>query len=238
MTLKAPTIANSARPGQFITIGCGKGAFLKRPMGLSHADTQSGEIGFIYQSVGLGTNLLKEKRTGEEMEVIGPLGNYFWLEKNARSLALVGGGTGVGPLILAAKWIAQSFKKIDAYTFIGTRNSQQSCGEEELREYSKELFLATDDGTKGQFGLVTDVFKSFLKERSVNQIITCGPSAMMKRISELAAEYTIPAQASLEEYMACGFGACLGCPCETKEEGYKMICVDGPIFDTQKIVWK
>lgn len=236
MILRAPEIAREALPGQFIMVSCGGDAFLKRPMGLSHVNARAGEIGFIYRAVGLGTNFLKEKQKGEEVEVIGPLGNHFEIKPQARSVALVGGGTGIGPLILYAKRLTETSKKIAVYTFIGARSAKLLCGEAELRQYSEELFVATDDGSKGQHGFVTEAFVSFLQEKTVEYIITCGPTAMMERVASLAAEHTIPAQASLEEYMACGFGVCLGCPCET-QDGYKMVCVDGPVFDTQKLVW-
>jgi dihydroorotate dehydrogenase electron transfer subunit len=237
MTVECKILATDAAPGQFIMIECGNEVFLKRPMGISDANDATGTISFIYQICGKGTRALAEQKIGRELKIIGPLGNKFLVHKNAQSLALVGGGTGIGPLLFCAKKFYTDYPNIALYGFIGARTKNILCGIDEMRGFTKETHITTDDDSYGQKAVATDALFSFLEKKSVDQIISCGPTAMMKKTAEIATKRAIPCQVSLEEYMACGFGACLGCPCEIKNEGYKMICLEGPVFDAEKVVW-
>lgn len=237
MTLECGDMARDAAPGQFIMLECGGGAFLKRPMGISDANSNAGKISFIYQICGGGTHALAEQKIGCKLQIIGPLGNKFWVQKGTQSLALVGGGTGIGPLLFCAKKFHTDYPRISLYGFIGARTKDVLCGVNELRGLTQETHITTDDGSYQQKGAATDALVSFLEKKTVDQIISCGPTAMMKKTAEIARKRAIHCHVSLEEYMACGFGACLGCPCEIKNGGYKMICLDGPVFDAEKIVW-
>ncbi len=237
MTLECGILAVDAAPGQFVMIECGKDAFLKRPMGISDANINIGTISFIYQIYGHGTRALAKQKVGCKLQIIGPLGNKFWIQKGAQSLALVGGGTGIGPILFCAKKFHTDYPNIALYGFIGARTKNVLCGIDEMRGLTKEMRITTDDGSYEQKGVATNALTAFLEKKSVDQIISCGPTAMMKKTSEIASERAIPCHVSLEEYMACGFGACLGCPCEIKNEGYKMICLEGPVFDAEKVVW-
>ena len=238
LTLECPEIACTASPGQFVMISCGGQTYLKRPMGLSGANAKHGTISFIYQKSGTGTHALHERKEDEDIEIIGPLGNCFELESGAKSVALVGGGTGIGPLLFCAERMSAEHPEAALSAFIGARSKKILCGEEEIGHFARTVYVATDDGSYGEKGLITDALSRFLKENALDQIITCGPTVMMQKVAEISAHYHISCQASLEEHMACGFGACLGCPCTVKDEGYKMICLDGPVFDAAKIVWK
>lgn len=233
MRIKAQEIAEEAKPGQFITVACGGDTYLKRPMGIFYADEKTGEIGFIYQVYGKGTKILNTRLAGEKLEVLGPLGNSFCIEDGAKSVALVGGGTGIGPMIFCASRI----KTQDVFSFIGARSKGILCGEDEIGRWSKKVFVSTDDGSKGHKGFVTDLLEDFLERQKVGQVLTCGPKQMMKIVADIAAKNSVPCQVSLEEHMACGFGACLGCACETKQGEYKMVCKDGPVFRAEDIAW-
>lgn len=237
MTLLCADIARDVAPGQFIMVECGEDAFLKRPMGISDANADVGEISFIYQISGRGTRALHEQKVGGKLKIIGPLGNGFWIKKASKSLGLIGGGTGIGPLLFCAKKFHAEYPKLLIYGFIGARTKDILCGENEMRNYAKETYITTDDGTYGQKAVAPDALSQFLKKKSVGQIIACGPTQMMKKTAAIARDRSIHCQVSLEEHMACGFGACLGCPCEIKDEGYKMICLDGPVFDAEKVAW-
>ncbi|MBI4359561.1 MAG: dihydroorotate dehydrogenase electron transfer subunit [Candidatus Jacksonbacteria bacterium] len=238
LELECLEIARDARPGQFIMIECKGKAFLKRPMGLSSADPKNGVIEFIYQVCGAGTRALHERNLGETLELIGPLGNSFWIEKNARVLGLVAGGTGIGPLLMLAKSLHETSPSVEIIGFIGGKNAGIVCGINKMMECAREVRVTTDDGSVGAKGFVTDALIEFLKINTLDSIIACGPTPMMKKTAEVARERKIPCQVSLEEHMACGFGACMGCPFETNDGEYEMICSKGPIFDANKIKWK
>lgn len=237
LTLECPEVALHALPGQFIMVSCGGETYLKRPMGLSGADKEQGTISFIYQKSGTGTHALHERKEGETLEIIGPLGNCFELKSGTKSVALVGGGTGIGPLLFCAERMSREHPEAALSAFIGARSKKILCGEEEIGHFARKVYVATDDGSYGEKGFITDVLSQFLNEHALDQIITCGPTVMMQKVADIAVRHAIPCFVSLEEYMACGFGACLGCPCSIKNEGYKMICIDGPVFDAEKIEW-
>lgn len=239
LTLECFEIARNAFPGQFIMVSCGEETYLKRPMGLSGADINHGTVSFIYQKSGVGTRALHERALCEaSVEIIGPLGNCFDLKYGSKTVALVGGGTGIGPLLFCAERMSTQHPEVAILAFIGARSKNILCGAEEIGHCARTVHVATDDGSCGEKGFITDALSRFLKEHALDQIMTCGPTVMMQKVAAIAALYHIPCDVSLEEHMACGFGACLGCPCSVKNEGYKMICVDGPVFDAEKIIWE
>lgn len=238
LELECPKIAREAVPGQFIMLECKGETFLKRPMGLSSADPEKGVISFIYHVTGKGTRSLHSQLIGETIEVIGPLGNSFWKEKNARTIGLVAGGTGIGPLLMFGDWALKNSPETEIIGFIGAKNAKMICGEKEMKRFAKEVYCATNDGSFGYKGFVTDLLTEFLSKNSLESIIACGPTQMMKKTAEIASERNLQCQVSLEEHMACGFGACIGCIAEIKGQGYAMICAKGPVFDASEVVWK
>ena len=237
ITLASPEIARAARPGQFIMIECKGDVFLKRPMGISAANPKTGTIRFIYRVCGAGTRALHEIPLKDTLEVIGPLGNGFWKEENARSVGLVAGGTGIGPIIMFAHWLHETAPDVVIIGFIGAQSASIICGEKELQQAAKRVCLATDDGTLGDKGFITATLAAYLQNHSLQSLVACGPTPMMQKTAMLAEEHNIPCQVSLEEYMACGFGACLGCACEIRDHGYLMVCREGPVFDSRTVIW-
>jgi dihydroorotate dehydrogenase electron transfer subunit len=261
--LRAPKIAQAAQPGQFVQIRVADGSapLLRRPFSIAGIrDTGYGkQVEILYGVIGEGSRLLSQKREGEFLDIIGPLGNgfdFFSPHPAPRTPVLVAGGMGVAPLVFLAERIAYSVERI-AYSkplvLLGAKTVSQLLCEKEFKALGCEVKVATDDGSKGFHGRVTDLLMNFLsasrssgippnfirtagKRYPLNAIYACGPHPMLKAVAALAKQYRIPAQVSLEAHMACGIGACLGCVVETIE-GYKRVCQEGPVFPAQEVVW-
>ncbi|MCM8780579.1 MAG: dihydroorotate dehydrogenase electron transfer subunit [Candidatus Omnitrophica bacterium] len=259
--LQCPSIAKIAQPGQFLQIkACDNTEpLLRRPFsihriihflksGLAKRKTYQsriikdyGLIEILYEVRGKATTLLAGKNPGTDLYVLGPLGNgfdYRFSDTRHRWSVLVGGGIGIAPLLFLAERLAEhNLKPITV--LIGANTRKQILCEKELRDLGCEVKVSTDDGSKGYKGKVTDLLKDLLQVTSSKLQVTvyaCGPRPMLREIALISKKYKIPAQVSLEEHMACGFGACLGCAVTTKE-GYKRVCKEGPVFDAQDVIW-
>lgn len=238
-------IARFARPGQFVNIisGSGSPVLLRRPVSVH--GVESGKIKLFYEAVGSGTQALSAKRPGELLDVIGPLGNGFDLRGPAEAgegeNILIAGGMGVAPLVFLAEKLRKlkiRNSKIEIKVLIGARTEEQVLCAREFKALGCGVKLATDDGSVGFKGKVTDLLKQQLVPAGRNPavIYACGPQLMLKGVSEIARENKARAQLSLEAHMACGIGACLGCVVLTKG-GYKRVCKDGPVFSSQELIW-
>lgn len=233
----APQIAKKAKPGQFVNIRVSDALdpLLRRPISI-HA-VSGPKIEILYEAVGKSTQILSEKKPGDYLDILGPSGNGFEYEKPGtgnQEAVLVGGGMGVAPLMFLAK----AFKSKKPLVLIGAKAKNHIHCENEFKKLGCEVKISTDDGSKGFKGRVTDLLREALLTTcnlSRKTIFACGPRPMLKEIARISKEKGIPAQISLEEHMACGIGACLGCVADTIE-GYKRVCKDGPVFDAQKIV--
>jgi dihydroorotate dehydrogenase electron transfer subunit len=240
ITLAAPKISREAAPGQFIMIKCcdSTDPLLRRPISFNRIDQAKGTVDVIIKVMGSGTRLLSEMEPGEDLDIIGPLGNGFKIDASREVAILVGGGAGISPLLSLAKDIAPKIKA--KYALIGANNINSVICEEDFKGLGFETIVSTDDGTYGQKGLVTDILLDVISSK-LSPIYTCmyacGPRPMIKQLDEISAEYKIPCQASLEEWMACGIGACNGCSIRTKQ-GYKKVCSDGPVFNVGELVWQ
>ncbi|MDD5252871.1 MAG: dihydroorotate dehydrogenase electron transfer subunit [Candidatus Omnitrophota bacterium] len=234
-------IAGNAVPGQFIEVKVNYGTdpLLRRPISI-HKVNKAG-VKLLYEVVGRGTQILSEKRPGDLLDVIGPLGNGFeYLRKTARAdstqVVLVAGGMGVAPLV----FLAEKIKSFSPLVLVGARKKEQVLCSREFKALGCKLIIATDDGSLGFKGKVTDLLKEILSkespaDRPIN-IYACGPQPMLKAVAQISCENNIPSQLSLERHMACGFGACLGCVVPTKA-GYKRVCKDGPVFLGKELIW-
>ncbi len=227
--IDCPEMAEQTKPGQFLHLLCGGDAFLRRPISICDV-TENRYLRFIFEVRGEGTRALAEKKAGERLDVLGPLGNGFTLyPEDEDAVLLIGGGIGVFPLLNLAKKLEGK-----ATTILGFRNKDAVMMEQEFINVSRDMFLATDDGSCGFHGRVTDVLSNILKSNKVSRIYTCGPTVMMKAVTEMAAEYGVPVQVSLEERMGCGVGACVTCTC-TVNGSRKRVCKDGPVFDGAEV---
>lgn len=237
LVLEAPAIARKASPGEFVQVRVSAGAtpLLRRPFSIFRAAGR--EIEIIYQVVGEATEILTRRRPGELLDIIGPLGNGFDLALGAfpgRTQVLVAGGMGVAPLF----FLAEKLKNNRRAVLLGAKTKSHILCEKQFKRLGCAVKISTDDGSRGHKGRVTDLLKHLLStiDYRPSTIYACGPRPMLKEISALSCRLHIPAQVSLEEHMACGIGACLGCAVDTRD-GYQRVCKDGPVFPAGDIVW-
>ncbi|MCK4241039.1 MAG: dihydroorotate dehydrogenase electron transfer subunit [Candidatus Atribacteria bacterium] len=246
ISLLAPLIVQQAIPGQFIHIKCSKNNYplLRRPLSIHRIDKEKGEIFILFQVVGEGTKLLAQRAVGDDLNIIGPIGNGFNIYPKSQKIMIVGGGIGVAPLIaLAEKSVAEGK---EVRVLIGASKREMVIGEELFKSLGANVDISTEDGSYKYKGLVTDLLKEVIQVWPPDQIFTCGPKAILKKIADIASSISINCQVSLEERMGCGIGACLGCVCKIKtkkkknnkeEYYYKRVCVDGPVFKASEVIW-
>lgn len=229
-------IAKSASPGQFLNIRCGE-KVLRRPISVCEIIDSAKAVRIVFDVRGEGTAWLAGRTQGEYLDVLGPLGHGFdSFEQYSRPL-LIGGGMGVPPLLETAKRFGG---KADAA--LGFKNACCTMLTQDFSKYCGKVHLATEDGSLGEYGYVTDCARSSIQSRGCDAIYACGPVPMLKSVAALAQEYQIDCFVSLEERMGCGIGACLVCACMTvnSEDGqpsYRHVCKDGPVFRSGEVVW-
>ncbi|MFC1992437.1 dihydroorotate dehydrogenase electron transfer subunit [Chloroflexota bacterium] len=232
--LRCPEIAREAKPGQFVMMRCDAECILPRPFSI-HQVNSEGDIALFYAVLaeGKGTRWLSRRHAGDIVELFGPLGNGFSISENAHELLLAAGGNGIAPLNFLAKEALD--KGCSATLLYGTANKNQYP--KDLLPSKLTLVEATEDGTVGYRGRVTDLLPDYVSQ--ADQVFACGPLPMYRDMSlrklELGLEGN-PVQISLEMRMGCGLGVCYGCTVKTKG-GLKQVCKDGPIFDLDDIIW-
>lgn len=221
LSFYSPKVALMSKPGQFVEIGF-EGTILPKPISI-HKTHKFGVVELLYQVIGKGTTILSRMEDGEPITVLGPLGNGFNLEANT-PYYLVGGGTGIAPMLDIHDKLGSREHKI----FLGARTKTLLPDPD---RFPKETSYATDDGTFGFKGTIVDLMSQSLLPQGT--ILACGPKPMLKALYQRFLGWQM--QFSLESYMACGVGACLGCVVQTKN-GYKKVCSDGPVFDAQEVI--
>ena len=210
--------------GQFVNIKL-DGFYLRRPISVCDYDGES--LTIIYKVVGKGTEYMSELSEGDKLDILTGLGNGYDLTKSGNNPLLIGGGAGVPPMYNLCRKLMVEGKKLTV--IMGFNTSDEIFYEEEFKKLGADVIVATADGSKGVKGFVTDAMKGV----SYSYIYTCGPEPMLKAVYNAAES---GGQFSFEERMGCGFGACMGCSCETKY-GNKRICKDGPVLDKEEIIW-
>ena len=229
--IEAPLIAKKAKPGQFVILKANEEGE-RIPLTMADTDPEKGTITIIYMVVGKSTALFRDLKVGEGyMDVIGPLGKATHLEKVGKVIC-VGGGTGIAvlhPITRALKEIGN-----EVIAVVGARSKDILILEEQMKAASNELRICTDDGSYGHHGFVTDVLKEELEKGDVKQVVAIGPVPMMKFVSKMTAEYSVPTMVSLNPIMVDGTGMCGGCRVSVGGET-KFACVDGPEFDGHKV---
>ena len=234
MWLDCPQIAFDAIPMQFVNIKC-EGFTLRRPISICEIDKANGRIRIVFEVRGEGTAWLAKQNVDDSILILAPLGNGIEITDNTQNIVLVGGGIGVPPLLEMAKQY-----KNKATVIIGFRNKNVMILQDDFKAFGANVLLATDDGSAGHHGLVTELLIRHLEQNKADKIIACGPRPMLKAVSNEAKKHGIECLVSMEERMACGVGACLCCATKVIENGkeqYQHVCKHGPIFDAEKIVW-
>lgn len=224
------------RGGQFLHIKCGDDQLLRRPISVAITGQDEPEdlVTLIFEVRGEGTKWLSRRKAGDKLDVIGPLGNGFDVSKEGRYL-LVGGGIGVPPLMEYGECLKWPHTAVLGFR---TKNKAFPAIVSRFKEHCEETYLCTDDGTLGRHGFVDSQVREILeKGNNFTAILACGPRPMLKSVAKAAAEFGVPCQVSMEERMACGVGACLGCAIQMKDGTMKHVCKDGPVFNAEEVDW-
>ena len=240
LSFLVPEVAALAGPGQFIQIRVAEPGsndpLLPRPISIFRIQKSTGIISVIYKTVGRGTSLLSGFRSGELINLLGPIGNGFSIPENVQNVALIAGGVGMPPLFCLAESFLQNLPDCNINLFYGGRSVRDLLELDLWSQTGVKLFTTTEDGSFGELGFITPVFLKEHKMQKFDYIAACGPQPMLKAVQEIALTEEINGELSLESHMACGVGACLGCTCQTNS-GYKRVCVDGPVFPIKEVVW-
>ena len=217
-------------PDQFVHVKCGHSRLLRRP--ISICDWEENLLRIVFEVRGEGTEWLSRRKAGDRLDVLGPLGRGFRMDREGRYL-LVGGGIGVPPMLGCAKWTAERSTAV-----LGFRSADRAMLSKDFQKSCKEIFLCSDDGSIGRHGFVDAQVRDILeKDKSFTAILACGPKPMLKNVAAVAAGFGVPCQVSMEERMACGVGACLGCAIQMADGTMQHVCKDGPVFDAGEVDW-
>lgn len=230
MVMTAPdSFLDKFKAGQFIHMEVpGRNELiLRRPISV-HSVSES-TVTVIYKVLGEGTKRLSELKTHDIIDIMGPIGNGFPMEKAYKSIALIGGGLGCAPLMS----VPATDSSREYHAFLGFGGKDMMYMTKDMENLCDTCSVSTDDGSFGFKGNSVQMFSEFLKTNSVDAVFACGPEPMMKGIKAL--DTGIPTFLSLEERMGCGYGACLTCVCKTKSDSYQRVCVDGPVFPAQEV---
>ena len=232
-TVKSKEISNAATAGQFVHISA-PGFFLRRPISICEIGKADGTLRIVFQVRGKGTDSLSKLNEGEKMDILGPLGHGFTTNDRLNSVILIGGGIGTPPMLELAKFYGDKARVIT-----GFKTKELSILSGDFKNAGAQLFECTDDGSLGRKGFVTDELREQIQIKKPDMVFACGPVVMLKGVKQICEEHGILCEISLEERMACGVGACLGCAVKLdKGEGefYGHVCKDGPVFSSKEVV--
>jgi dihydroorotate dehydrogenase electron transfer subunit len=245
MLLKVSPSLRESLPGQFVMIRVGgrEVPFLARPFSVHSFYTMNSDsiMEILYRVSGRGTEVISGLRADDEVSILGPLGRGFDVLEDRKKIVLVAGGIGIAPLSCLAEYLRllDPDHVPEIILYFGAVSSKYLHGLERLKRICSDVRISTDDGSLGYHGPVTDLFSretgSYGRDDSI--IYACGPYEMMKKIAGMAKKLSIPCQVSIEEKMACGIGACLGCAVRARDKRFIRVCREGPVFDTAEIDW-
>jgi dihydroorotate dehydrogenase electron transfer subunit len=235
MWLDAPEIARRAQPGQFVMVACGEETILRRPISVHSVDHDN--FALLYAVVGKGTAWLTPLKTGNSVDILGPIGNGFTVidgTSGTLSFLMVAGGIGIAPLRYLVEKVKPSCRQIILLQGAATATKLYP---KELLPPEVSLTVATEDGTAGHKGLITDLIPTFAT--TADEVFACGPMPMLKYLAENQKALKLadkPVSISMEMRMACGLGSCYGCTIRTRN-GLKEVCKDGPVFNLNEVIW-
>jgi dihydroorotate dehydrogenase electron transfer subunit len=230
LKVNSPSIASAAKPGQFCNVKVSENTLplLRRPFSISNVEGDS--VYFLYDLHGEGTRILSQKKNGDKLDILGPLGKGFRFDGEYKTAIIIAGGLGSAPFPFLTKYLDDDK---DVITLVGARNNNMV-----LVHDLKNVSIATDDGSEGFHGTVVDLLKQKIETLTKNtfRIFACGPNPMLKALQQYCNDNNYDCQISVEGAMACGFGICQGCPIESVEEDkYLLVCKDGPVFDSKAV---
>jgi len=240
LSIAADDVFESAVPGQFVMIRAQNRGFpfLGRPISIYglRRTKRNVAIELLIRVVGAGTSVLADLTEGDRVYLIGPLGNGYAFFPDKKNIIIVAGGIGIAPLA----FLADAYSRAGAQRvlcYFGARSKDQLIGLERLKRTCSKVLLSTEDGSTGHFGMITDLFESDVKkfDREETAVYVCGPESMLAKMQSIVKKYPVPCQVSVEERMACGLGACLGCAVRMKNGGYRRACKEGPVFDIDDV---
>ncbi len=242
LTLASSHICKKAEPGNFVhvKVNSGGSSLLRRPFSIHDVDRVRNRFELLLKVVGEGTAILSQKSPGDTLDLLGPIGNSFSLPAKGREVILVAGGMGIAPLWFLFTRLAGRLSLENLTVLLGAKSKEELLYADRLKDTQAKLIIATDDGSAGRKGLITEVFLKETRRKGCDPkrlaVYSCGPHKMLKRMSQIAKGLDLSCQISLETHMACGVGACWGCVVKENTETYKRICVDGPVFDAREVV--
>ncbi|NUO79904.1 dihydroorotate dehydrogenase electron transfer subunit [candidate division KSB1 bacterium] len=241
MRLHAPEIAARVQPGQFVNVKTQPHEadeiipLLRRPFSVCQVDRTAGWISVLWKNVGPGTRMLSRHSIDTVLNIIGPLGKGFELPQKDAAVALVAGGLGIAPMPILAAALRE--RRVNFTLLLGARTAAELWGKEELQRFGAPIKIATDDGSAGQRGFVTELLQNWIKENDphASRVYSCGPMPMLERVAALCVAANVHAEVAVETVMGCGFGICMGCPIEPRAGvelfgRYYLACLDGPVF--------
>ena len=259
--VKAEKSSQTAKPGQFAFVECGGDTLLRRPLSYLRSSKEDGTVEFMYKTVGHGLESLSQLKKGDEIKIMGPIGNGFAIPSGKKSAILIGGGVGIPPVLFMGEEINKINGGIDLVAFFGSEIPfpVETCDSDlvmpgldlsvnktidDMEKLGIPCRLSSQAGYEGcHLGYVTELAKSFIEtlsdgEKTETIIYACGPESMLKAVAKLAKDDQLDCVLSLEEYMACAIGGCAGCTVRVLEDGHermKRVCVDGPVFDAEQL---
>ena len=229
--LESPQIVSDTKPGQFFMVRCGEDTLLRRPLSVHQLD--SNNLAFLFSVEGKGTHWLSKRQVGNRIDLFGPLGNGYSIHPDSQNLLLLAGGVGIAPLRFLADEAIEQGKTVTL--LMGTQTSGHLYPES-LLPLGIASAKATEDGTVGYRGMITDLLSDYIDW--ADQVFACGPFPMYHAMVDKYWKFlnNKPVQVSLEVRMGCGFGVCYGCTVKTRN-GLKQVCRNGPVFDLDEILW-
>lgn len=243
ITCAAPAIAALAQPGHFVNALTAERTdpLLRKPFSIYTVDRERGQISLLYSIVGATTQGMARKMPGDTLDLVGPLGGRIFRPdmREGATHIMVGGGYGVPPLVFLARELQLAPTDPSLLFIIGARRKDLLLCHEELKAAGVDARAATDDGSHGTQGRVTDVLEPILRERSGQPVTVycCGPTPMMRAVGELCQRLDVSCQLSVEVSMPCGIGVCMGCVLDLTDGRRVRCCVDGPVFEASEVKW-
>lgn len=238
--LDCSEVAEQSQPGQFVHLRVGDGTdpLLRRPFSVMLAYPETDEVQLLVRTVGRGTEIIATHEAGTRYDLLGPLGRGWTMPTDRENVLLVAGGVGVAPLIFLADRLRRARPQPYVRALFGGATQDALVCWTDFASRCDEFMAVTEDGSAGESGLVTEVMATEIERDRPDRVYACGPDAMLAETARICAETAVPCEISMEQWMGCGLGACLGCAVPAAGGGYVRVCTEGPVFDAAAINWE